>query len=150
MRLLEKKKSKRPFITDVIEAFPSNFRMKREADLKNFEKYKDQQELLEEKKVIDSGVHLIHNEFNALKGRLLEEKKKMNKKFNVARHLPQAKDEFDLILERPTVEEADEKEKHPLIYRSKTRLMNDDSRERAGMQSNAVSAQRDFFQEAVY
>ena len=38
-KLLEKKKSKRPFITDVIEAFPKNFKMSREVDLKNFEKY---------------------------------------------------------------------------------------------------------------
>ena len=49
-------------------------------------------------------MHHIHNEFKALKGRL-EEKKKMNQKVLFARQQTQVKDEFDLILERPTVEE---------------------------------------------
>ena len=59
---------------------------------------------------------------------MLEEKRKMNRKFNVARQQTQIKDEFDRILERPTIEEEPEETERgrPVRCRSKTRLLDDE------------------------
>jgi hypothetical protein len=69
--MLEKNKSKRPFIIDIFKFFPhNNFKLRNDIDITNFDAYLEFKEGLERKRAIDGNKLEIQNEFKILKSRL--------------------------------------------------------------------------------
>ena len=52
--MLEKNKSKRPFISEILKQFPSQFQVENEIDKKNLEAYLTIKNELEKKRMVDS------------------------------------------------------------------------------------------------
>ena len=71
--MLEKNKSKRPYITEVLDKFPSGFNLK-PLDLNNYERYLKIGKFLKEKYIDDVNVTKINTVFEKMKTRLTQSK----------------------------------------------------------------------------
>ena len=72
--MLEKQKSKRPFITELFDMFPSSYQLIRDVDIVNYNMLKNRDEVLQKKNAIDTGIYVIDSEFKAMKNRQMEKK----------------------------------------------------------------------------
>ena len=73
-KMLEKQKSKRPFITELFDMFPSSYQLIRDVDIVNYNMLKNRDEVLQKKNAIDTGIYVIDSEFKAMKNRQMEKK----------------------------------------------------------------------------
>lgn len=68
--MLEKDKSKRAFVVDLFQYFPSNyFNLEFEVDRDNFHAYSEYKEALDRKRIVDGNKHKIQEQFDILKKR---------------------------------------------------------------------------------
>lgn len=69
--MLEKNKSKRPFVIDLFKYFPLNhYKIRNDIDMENYEAYQQFKEVMEKKRAIDGNKIEIHTQFETLKRRL--------------------------------------------------------------------------------
>ena len=78
--MLEKDKSKRAFVIDLFNRFPSNyFKIENELDQANFDAFSLYKDAMDRKREIDGNKHKIKEQYDILKSRfkdaILEEKK---------------------------------------------------------------------------
>ena len=71
--MLEKDKSKRAFIIDLIPLFPSSyFKISNEVDRENFEAYSLYKDAMDRKRLVDGNKHRIQEQFDVLKKRFAD------------------------------------------------------------------------------